>query len=59
MFNTDNGLTDGEIAAIIIACCLFAILATVFIFALVTGAFAGGQVFTGTGPAMARDNPDA
>ena len=23
------------------------------------GVFAGGQVFTGTGPAMARDNPDA
>lgn len=23
------------------------------------GVFAGGQVFTGTGPAMSRENPDA
>jgi hypothetical protein len=55
----DGGLSDGETAAIVLSSVAASMSASSLAVAAVSGVFAGGRVFTGTGAAMARDNPDA
>jgi len=55
--NEDDSLSGGEIAAIIICSLLVLILLAAIIF-FIFSSQKGEQVFTGSGPAAARENPD-
>tara|TARA_R110002050_G_scaffold96605_1_gene200854 strand:+ start:546 stop:830 length:285 start_codon:yes stop_codon:yes gene_type:complete len=52
----DDDLSGGAIAGIVIGSVVAALLLLALLFLLVGGK--GEQVFTGSGPAKARDNPD-